>query len=56
MSCDLCAQKVKQLESQRDDLLAALCCLHATSTGLTHEQWLESMTMAEATIAKATEQ
>jgi len=35
------------------ELLDALCYLLQTSTGETHEQWLEAMDQARAAIAKA---
>jgi len=38
------------------DLYEALCYLLETSTGQTHEQWLEAMDMARAAIAKVQEE
>ena len=47
------AARIKELEDQNKELLEALCYLLLTSTGLTHEEWLEAMDQARAAIAQA---
>ena len=44
---------IEEVEAQNESLLEALCYLLLTSTGLTHEEWLEAMDQARAAIAKA---
>ena len=45
--------QVAEIKAQRDELLEALCYLLQTSTGESHDQWLQAMDQARAAILKA---
>jgi len=51
--CQRCGAEFEELEAQRDELLEALCYLLQTSTGESHDQWLQAMDQARAAILKA---